>query len=474
MIDAVVVGAGPNGLAAAVTLAEQGYRVHVIEAADDIGGGCRTEELTLPGFRHDVCAAVLPFGSASPFFRDVDWRRYGFELVHPEAPLAHPLDGGDAALLQRSVSATAAGLGADGARHSRIFTPLTRHAQPLLDQFLGPLRPTRHPLLVGAFGAPALLPATLFARVAYRGGPARALFAGLAAHSMLSLDSPASASIGLVLALVAHSAGWPVVRGGTANVAAALAARLTELGGTIETGRRVTALTDLPPARVRILDLVPRDVERLCGDALPQRYRRRLRRYRYGPGVFKLDWALHGPIPWRDPRCSTAGTVHLGGSFEEIVASEAAVAAGRHAQRPFVILAQPSLFDATRAPAGRHTAWAYCHVPNGSRVDRTEAIESQVERFAPGFRDMIAGRHAMDTAAMEAHNANLAGGDINGGIFSLGQLFTRPAARISPYTTPNPGVFICSAATPPGGGVHGMCGWWAAQAAMRSLRGRAA
>jgi phytoene dehydrogenase-like protein len=466
--DAVVVGSGPNGLAAAVTLAERGLSVHVIEAANEVGGGCQTAELTLPGFRHDLCAAVLPFGLASPFFRAFAAGTHPIDFVFPEAPLAHPLADGEAVLLERSVEETAANLGADGLRYRRLFTPLTRHAPQLLEQFLGPLRPPRHPLVVGGFGLPALLPAAVFARLAYRGERARALFAGMAGHSMLSLNSPASASIGLMLNLVGHAAGWPVARGGTANVAAALVARLADLGGTIETGRRVESLDQLPAARVRVLDLVPRDIARVCAEALPPAYLRRMRRFRYGPGVFKLDWALDGPVPWRDPRCARAATVHVGGSFEEIVASEAEVAAGRHSDRPLVILAQPSLFDTDRAPAGRHTLWGYCHVPNGSPRDMTAVVEAQIERFAPGFRDRIIGRHAMSTRELEAHNPNLVGGDINGGMFSLGQLFTRPAPRVSPYTTPNPSIFICSASTPPGGGVHGMCGWWAAQAALRS------
>jgi phytoene dehydrogenase-like protein len=289
---------------------------------------------------------------------------------------------------------------------------------------------------------------------------------------MLSLDSPASAAFGLMLVVTAHEAGWPVVRGGSAALTTALAARLSELGGTVATGRRVTSLAELPAARLRVLDLVPRDVERVCAEELPARYRRRLRGYRYGPGVFKVDWALDGPVPWRDPLCARAGTVHLGGDFADIRQSESLVASGQHPDRPFVILAQSSLFDSTRAPQGGHTLWGYCHVPNGSRRDMTAAIEAQVERFAPGFRERIIGRHTMDTHAMEAHDANLAGGDINGGMFSIGQLFTRPAPRLSPSTTPNPSILICSAATPPGGGVHGMCGWWAAHAALRSLRHR--
>jgi phytoene dehydrogenase-like protein len=467
--SAVVVGSGPNGLAAAITLAERGLSVHLIEAAEEIGGGCRTAELTLPGYHHDVCATVLSFGLTSRFFGAFDPAARGVEFVFSPAPLAHPLENGEAVLLERSVDDTAANLGEDAARYRRIFAPLARHAPQLLDQFLGPLRPPRHPVVVGAFGIPALLPATTFARLAYRGERARALFAGVAAHSMLSLGSPASTSVGLMLSAVGHASGWPVVRGGTANLTAALAARLVDLGGTIETGRRVASLADLAGPQLRILDLVPHDIERVCAEQLPQGYRRRLRRYRYGPGVFKVDWALDGPVPWTDARCGRAATVHVGGGLAEIVASEAAVAAGRHADRPFVILAQPSLFDPTRAPAGRQTLWGYCHVPNGSRRDMTHAIEAQVERFAPGFRDRVISRHTMDTAALESHNPNNAGGDINGGMFNLGQMFARPAPRVSPYTTPNPRIFICSAATPPGGGVHGMCGWWAARAALRSL-----
>jgi len=473
-LDAVVVGAGPNGLAAAIVLAERGLAVHVVEAAEEVGGACRSAELTLPGFLHDVGASVMPFATSSRFFREFPADRYGLEVVHPAVPMAHPLDGEDAVLLERSITATAAGLAGDAGTYRRLLSAATRHEGEILDQFLGPLRPPRHPLLTAAFGAPALLPASILARVALRGGRGRALFAGMAAHSIMSLKSPASASTGIVMAMVAHAVGWPIIRGGAGNVPRALAAHLRALGGTIETGRRIASLDDLPAARISLLDLVPRDIERVCADALPPRYRRSLLRYRHGPGVFKLDWALDGPIPWADERCAGAATVHVGGAFEEIVASEADVAAGRHAPRPFVILVQPSLFDDSRAPAGRHTAWAYCHVPNGSKRDMTEAIEAQVERFAPGFRDIIAAHHVLDPAGLEAYDANLVGGDINAGMFSLGQLFTRPTAHMPPYTTPNPGIVICSAATPPGGAVHGMCGWWAAQAALRALDRQAA
>ncbi len=472
--DAVVVGAGPNGLAAAITLAERGLSVHVVEAGPAAGGCCRTAELTLPGFHHDVGATVLTFGTSSRFFRNFATHGPALEFAHPHAPLAHPLDGAPAVILERSVGATAAGLGADGARYGRVFGALNRHAPRLVDQILGPLLPPRSPLLMAAFGVPALLPASALARTLFRGPRARALFAGMAAHSMMPLDSPASASIGLVLATVGHAMGWPVVRGGTGSLTEALVARLGALGGTIQLDTRVAGLDDLPPSRVRVLDLMPRDVETICGDALPERYRRRLRGYRHGPGVFKVDWAVDGPIPWSDPACLRAATVHLGGHLDEMVASERTVAAGGHAARPFVILVQPSVADGTRAPQGRQTAWAYCHVPNGSRRDMTAAIEAQVERFAPGFRDRVLGTHSMDTAALQAYDANLVGGDINGGTFDLRQLLARPAARLDPYSTPNPRLFICSAATPPGGGVHGMGGWWAARSALRALdRGRA-
>ena len=450
-------------------LAEHGYATRVIEATDAPGGACRTAELTLPGFHHDVGAAVLPFARLSRFFR-APALAAEIDLVDPEAPVAHPLDGEDAVLLERSVGATAAGLGRDATRYRRAMAPLAARALGVLDDVLGPARPPRHPLVDAAFGAPALLPGAALARTWLRGHRGRALVAGLSAHATAPLTAPATASAALVMAMTAHAGGWPVARGGTATLVDALTTRLEGLGVAIDTGRRVGSMRDLPDARVVLLDLAPGAVASVCGDALPSAYRHRLARFTHGPGVFKLDWALRAPIPWRDPRCARAATVHLGGTLEEIAASEAAVAGGRHADRPFVILVQPTLADPTRAPAGAHTAWAYCHVPNGSTVDMTAAIEAQVERFAPGFPDVVAARSRLDTRALEAIDANLVGGDINGGRFGLVRQFLRPVARLDPYATPNPAIFLCGAATPPGGGVHGMCGWWAARTAMRRLR----
>jgi phytoene dehydrogenase-like protein len=459
----VVVGAGPNGLAAAIVLARAGHRVLVLEGADTPGGGCRSAELTLPGFVHDTCSTVHALALASPFLR-----RIPFDLVHPEAPLAHPLDDGTAVILHRSVAQTAAGLGPDENAYKRLFEPLVGNADALFHQLLGPLRPPRHPLAMARFGLSALLSARGLARFRFEGERARALLAGCAAHSMLSLRSPASAAFGLVLMMTAHAVGWPVARGGSQRLTETLVAELESLGGTVETRRRVESLDELDAAASPVLlDLTPRQILRVAGDRLPDGYRRRLSRYRYGPGIFKLDWALDGPIPWTAPEAARAGTVHLGGTLEEIAASEDAATKGRHHERPFVLLVQPSVFDPTRAPEGKHTAWAYCHVPSGSTRDMTDAIESQVERFAPGFRDLIAARSAMDSAEVERRNPNYVGGDINGGAQDLRQLFTRPVARPVPYSTPAPGLFICSSSTPPGGGVHGMCGYWAARAALR-------
>jgi phytoene dehydrogenase-like protein len=465
--DAFVVGSGPNGLAAAIVLARAGLDVRVLEGEDTAGGGCRSAELTLPGYVHDVCSTVHSLALASPFLRELPLERHGLELAHPEAPLAHPLDDGTAVMLQRSVPETARGLGADAESYGRLFGPHVRNSDALFRQLLGPLRPPRHPLAMARFGLSGLRSARGLLRSRFEGEQARALVAGCCAHSMVSLRTPASAASGIVLAMGAHAVGWPVARGGSQRLTEALVAELRAAGGEVETGRRVESLDELGDAAPVLLDLTPRQLLRIAAGRLPDGYRRRLSRYRYGPGIFKLDWALDGPIPWRAPEAARAGTVHLGGTLDEIVASEEAAVRGRHHERPFVLLVQPTLFDPTRAPEGKHTAWAYCHVPSGSTRDMTDAIESQVERFAPGFRDLIAARSAMDSAEVERRNPNYVGGDIGGGAQDLRQLFTRPVARLVPYSTPVPGLFICSSSTPPGGGVHGMCGYWAARAALR-------
>ena len=468
-VDAIVVGAGPNGLAAAIALAQAGRSVRVLEAAPTVGGGTRTAELTLPGFRHDVCSAIHPLGLASPVLRRLPLAAHGLELVQPELALAHPLDDGSAVALHRSVDETARGLGDDAEAYRDLMGPIAGEWESLVDQFVGPLRPPRHPVAATRFGLSALRSAAGLARARFRGDRAQALFAGNAAHAFQPLEQRATASFGLVLLMLGHGVGWPAAVGGSQSIADAMASLLRALGGEIETGTRVRSLGELGDARAVLLDLTPRQVLALAGDALPPRYRRALGRYRYGPGAFKLDYALSGPVPWTAPECRRAGTVHLGGTLAEIAASEAEVAAGRHPRRPYVLVAQQSLFDATRAPAGAHTLWAYCHVPNGSAVDMTTAIEDQIERYAPGFRDVVRARHATGPRALEAYDANYVGGDINGGAADLRQLFARPALRLNPYTTPNPRLFICSSSTPPGGGVHGVCGAYAARAALRGV-----
>ena len=467
--DAIVVGSGPNGLAAAIALLRAGRSVRVLEAADTVGGGTRTESLTLPGFRHDVCSAIHPLALASPFLRELPLDRHGLTFVHPEIALAHPLDGGAAAVMHRSLERTIEGLGGDGAAYRRLMAPLASRWEPIVEDVLGPLRPPRHPLAAGRFGLPALRSAAGLARARFAGEPARALFAGNAAHSMLALTAPATAAYGLTLQMLGHGVGWPAAAGGSQAIADSMASLIGELGGRVETGCTVGSMAELTGARAVLFDLTPSQILAIAGDQLPARYRRSLARYRHGPGVFKLDYALSGPVPWTAEECRRAGVVHVGGGLDEVVAAEAAVAAGRHADRPFVLVAQQSLFDHSRAPAGRHTLWAYCHVPNGSRRDMTGPIEQQLERFAPGFRDLVLERHSMGPAAMQAHDANYVGGDINGGAADLRQLWTRPAVRLSPYTTPNRRLFICSSSTPPGGGVHGMCGWHAARAALRGV-----
>ena len=468
--DAVVVGAGPNGLAAAIRLAQAGFAVLLVEANKTIGGGTRSAQSTLPGFVHDACSAIHPLALGSPFFRGLPLQKYGLDWIHPENPLAHPLEGDQAVLLQRPVEGTAAALGADQRSYAAVMSPLLGNWEALASEFLQPLvHLPRHPLLLARFGLHALRSAHGFARSRFQEEPARALFAGLAAHSFLPLEASGSAAFGLVLGLMGHAVGWPLPRGGAQNIANALAAHFRSLGGEIKTDFRVENLSKLPLARAVLLDLTPRQLLALTADKLPGSYRGRLESYRYGPGVFKIDYALGAPIPWKAKACATAATVHVCGTFNEVCASEREVAQGRPPEKPFVLLAQPSLFDSSRAPAGKHTAWAYCHVPNGSNLDMTTKIEAQLERFAPGFHDLVLARHAMTCASLEQSNANLVGGDINGGAANLWQLIARPTLSLTPYRTPIPGLYLCSSSTPPGGGVHGMCGFHAAETVLRDL-----
>jgi len=467
--DAVVVGSGPNGLAAAIVLAQSGAKVRVLEARDEIGGGARTAALTLPGFAHDVCSGCHPMGVLSPFFRTLPLAAHGLEWVRPAASVAHPLDDQPAVLLRRSVAETARDLGEDASSYEQLITPFLHDPHGLLADALAPLGIPRHPFLMLRLGLLGMRSATAFADAHFRGQRGRALFAGCAAHSVLPFDRAFSTAIGLMLAITGHIDDWPVASGGSGAITRALAGALGDLGGTIETSVMVRSLDDLPAARLFLFDTSPAQLADICEPILPEGYVRKLRRFRYGPGVFKLDWALDGEIPWRDRRCLEASTVHVGGTLEEIAASEAAVWRGEHPERPFVLLVQQSQFDPARAPQGKHTGYAYCHVPAGSTVDLTDIVERQVERFAPGFRDRILGRHVLRPADFERMNPNDVGGAITGGVADAFQLFTRPVARLDPYTTPNPRLFLCSASTPPGGGVHGMCGFHAARSARRRL-----
>lgn len=468
-IDAVIVGSGPNGLAAAVRLAQAGARVVVYEARHTIGGGIRTAELTLQGYLHDVCAAVHPLGLASPYLRELPLQDFGLEYVHPEIPLAHPLDDGTAVAAYPSLKKTAAGLGPDGNAYAKLMQPLVQNWKKILDDFLGPLPiPPRHPLPAARFAFPALRSTAGLAQARFRGPRARALLAGMSAHSILPLDKPGTAGVGLMISILAHSVGWPVARGGSRAIADALAGYLTSLDGSIHTGQRVGSLEDLPPARAVLLDIAPRGLLKIAGESLRPSYRKQLENYQYNQGACKVDWALDSPIPWQADSARRAGTLHLGGTLEEIMRAEQQVWDGNHPQQPYVILAQQSLFDPTRAPDGKHTAWAYCHVPHGSQRDMTPEIEAQIERFAPGFQDRILARSVHTAADLEAYNPNYVGGDINGGAQTLRQLYTRPALKRNPYRIPAsgadlPDLYLCSASTPPGGGVHGMCGYHAAR-----------
>ncbi len=465
--DAVVVGAGPNGLAAAITLAYAGRSVVVLEAADTVGGGTRSAPLTLPGFMHDVCSAVHPLGFASPIIESMPQAELGLRWLQPELPLAHPLDGRPAAVLHRSVSETAEQFGAGAHRYRRLLDPLLERWEPILHSVLQPLlsRP-RHPLMLARFGMRALPPATAIGRY-LRDESASALFGGCAAHAFLPLSRPLTGSFGTILLMSGHAVGWPVAAGGSQAVADAMAAYLRSLGGEIRTGTNVTALADVPAHRVVLFDTHPQHLASIAADDLPSRYRRQLTRFKSGPAAWKVDYALDGPVPWTDEACRRAGTIHLGGTSAEIAAAEADVARGRMPERPFVVAAQPSIVDPSRAPAGKHTLWAYAHVPNGYDGDATEALERQVERFAPGFRDLVLARNVMTPAALEAYNPNYRGGDITGGSHRGTQLVFRPTRALHSYRTPNPAIWLCSASTPPGGGVHGMCGHNAARAVLR-------
>jgi len=465
--DAVIVGSGPNGLVAAATLAGEGLSVLVLEAEDTLGGGARSAELTLPGFVHDTCSTVWSLGLASKAMRELPLEEHGVEWVHPDLPLANPLDGAPAALLHRSVDMTAEGLGADANAYRRLIGPLVGAGFSLVDGLLSPFQLPRHPVKLARYGISGIRSARGLGRSRFETEEAAALLAGLAAHSILSLRSPITAGYGLMLGVAAHLVGYPFAKGGSQQVTEALLSIIRAQGGEVRSGTRVTDLDEVPSARAVLLDVSARNAETIVGDRFPARYRRALTRFRYGAGVHKVDWALDGPVPWADPEVARAGTVHVGGTLEETVFAEGEVAAGRHPDKPWVLACQASSFDPTRAPEGRHAFWAYCHVPNGSTVDMTERIEAQVERFAPGFRDRILARHVMNTQAVEGRNANFVGGDINAGAADLAQFIRRPTLGLDPWRTPAKGVYLCSSSTPPGGGVHGMCGWHAARSALK-------
>jgi phytoene dehydrogenase-like protein len=468
--DAVVVGGGPNGLTAAALVARAGRSVELVEARDSIGGGCRSAELTLPGVLHDVCSAIHPLGRSSPVFRELRLDEHGLEWIEPPIQIAHPLDDGRVALVHRDIETTIATFENDGdaAAYRRWMEPVVADWELIVRELLGPIPvgAVRHPVALARFALPAMLPMAVVAR-RFQSPVVRALLAGCGAHSFLRLTAPLTGGLGLALLVSAHAVGWPIPRGGAQRIADALASVVRKAGGSITTGVAVRNLAELPAHRAALLDVTPRQVLELSGNRLGGLYAAQLRRYRYGPAAFKLDLVLDGPTPWRDARLSSAGTIHLGGTFEEVAASERAVAQGRVHDRPFVLVSEPTRHDPTRAPEGRHVAWAYCHVPNGWPGDATERILRQIERFAPGFRDRIIGQHVTRPADLEAYNANYVGGDINGGLQNWAQFFTRPAVRWDPYSTPNPRIFICSSSTPPGGGVHGLCGMHAARSALR-------
>jgi phytoene dehydrogenase-like protein len=467
--DVVVVGSGPNGLAAAIALSRAGLATLLVEAEQTPGGGARTQELTLPGFLHDVCSTVHPLAVASPFFQSLQLERFGLEWIHSPAPLAHVLGEGQVVLLERSVDATARRLGRDGAAYRDLLEVFADRFGELAPMILAGVAVPRSPVLMARFGLNAVRSMQGLARSRFHEDSAGALLAGIATHAFIPLEERATAAFALVLASAGHAVGWPIARGGSGAIVRALVECLRETGGEIVTGIRVSTLRDLPAARAYVLDVTPRQLLAIAGDRLTSGYRRRLERFRYGPGVFKMDWALAGPVPWRGAECNRAATVHLWGDLEQVARAEALVHRGAVDAAPFIILVQPSLFDPSRAPPGRHTLWAYCHVPHGSDGNFSAAIEAQIERFAPGFRDLVLGRRSFTAPELERYNANYVGGDIAGGRLDLRQLFFRPVAKLDPYATSAPDVFLCSSSTPPGGGVHGMCGYWAARSVLRNV-----
>lgn len=468
--DAVVIGSGANGLSAGITLAASGMSVLIVEAKSTIGGACRTLPLTLPGFKHDICSSVYPLAIGSPFFRTLPLEKYGLKWIHPEFPFAHPFDDGTAVIFHRSIEKTAAFLEEDSAAYRKLFGGLNPDWDELSSVLLKPPHMLKHPFGLAHFGMKALMSARTLVERKFRGRKARALFTGVAAHSALRMEDPASAAFGLVLSIAGHCVGWPFPEGGAQSLTDALVAHFHSLGGEIVSECEVESLDDLPQSKLVLCDITPRQLLKIAGDKLPALFKQQLSRFNYGPGSFKVDWALDAPVPWKNEAVCKSGTIHIGGTMEEIASAEAQVVRGEHPERPYVLLAQTSLFDPTRAPEGKHTLWGYSHVPNGSTFDMTERMEEQIERVAPGFRKIVLQRSILPPMAMQEKNANHIGGDINGGALNLGQMFTRPNIRAIPYSTPIPGLYLCSSSTPPGGGVHGMPGWYAAQCALHNWR----
>lgn len=465
--DAVIIGSGPNGLAAGIKLAENDLKVLIIEAKETIGGGTRSGELTLPGFNHDYCSGVHPAGELSPFFKSLPLEKYGLEWLHPEFSVAHPLDGEPAVILKKSITETARDLGEDAVAWEKIFIPFVNNSEQLFKDTFGPLTIPENPLLLAKFGLKGVQSARSFAEKNFKGERAKALFAGCAGHSILPMEKTLSAAIGLMFVIQGHATNWPVVKGGSVNLTNALAGYFKDLGGEIRTSQKIQKFEELPEAKTYLFDTDPLQLATIAKNKLPENYIKRLQKYRFGPGVFKVDWALSESIPWHDPNCKKASTVHIGGTLDEISISESNMWNGIHNEKPYIILCQQSEIDKSRAPSGQHTGYAYCHVPNGSIRDMTEIIENQVERFAPGFKDIILKKHTTNTQQFQNYNANYYGGAITGGVADLQQIFTRPVARLDPYSTPNSKIFICSASTPPGGGVHGMCGYHAARSVLK-------